>query len=251
VLDEADSVKLFNRAGDSVWLTSEARNKYVELSDQPWQDKEKRSYKQLLDGHVDTVVVIDPIGKPHYFAPRAEAEKVLKDVHGIQSETSRAMSDYKASQRKRVDEKKIRQATVAEVAWRVLAGLEFNVLADTDFLRLVAKFLIAEGNADVARAIAKRREIQYDPNHVRGWVAKIVDGIDDADVPGLIVEWLIQRELESWATWGSDRDDKFHLCDYFGLKPKALMKEVSAKQKAEAKAKKAKPKAKAKAAAGR
>lgn len=250
VLCEADSVKLFNRAGDSVWLSSEAHNKYVELKDQPYWDKEKRSYKQLLDGHVETVVAISPQGEPYYFAPRAEAERVLAEVHGLKSETYHARSDHKTSMKKAQDEKKNRQAAAAEVVTRALACPIHSYFEDDAFLRLIAKFLISEGNADVARAIAKRREIEYNPNHVRGWVSKFVDSVDDAQIHGLIVEWLIQRELEAWACWGSDRDDRFPLCDYFELKPKAVMREVAAKRKQEAKEKaKAKTKPKAKAAA--
>jgi len=248
VLSEADSAKLFNRYGDSTYLTSEASQKYVELKDQPWLDKEKRSWKQLLDGHVETVVATDPLGKPYYLAPKAEAERVLKEVHGIKPESVHNFDSHKASEKKRQDEKKIRQATVAEIVTRTLADVDDELFNSTKFLRIVAKFLIDNGGADVARAIAKRRQIEYDPNHVRGSVEKIVDGLDDADVPGLVLECLIQGELEFWAAWGGDRGDKYLLSDYFGLKPSVVMKQVAAKRKQESKAK-AKPKAKAKAAA--
>jgi ParB/RepB/Spo0J family partition protein len=258
VLSEDESARLFNRAGNIVWLTSAAYNKYVELKDQPSQDKEKRSWKQLLDGHVGTVIAIDPQGKAHYFAPKAEAERVLKEVHGIKPEGRYDMSNYKASQKKRQDEKKLRQATAAEIVSWILDGDRLKLLdekpvgtvfADSHFLRLVAKHLIDNGGADAARAIAKRRGIEYDTAHIRGSVIKIADSVDEKDLLGLVVECLIQQELDYWAQWGGDSRDKFPLCDYFGLKPNAVLKEVSAKLKAEAKAKK-QPKAKVKAAAG-
>src|SRR5262249_19459771 len=151
------------------------------------------------------------------------------------------MRDY---EKKRMDEKKLRQQAAADICAWVLEELQYNILADTDFLRLVAKFLIDKGDADVARAICKRREIKYDQAPVRGSAAGIVDGLEAEDVPKLIVEWLIQRELEFWAQYGAEHD-KFVLCDFFGLNPKTELKQVAAKAKQAAKEKaKAKPKAK-------
>jgi ParB family transcriptional regulator, chromosome partitioning protein len=246
VLDEAESAKMFQVAGGKAWLSYNAGQKYFPLEDQCWQDKEHRSYKQLIDGHLQPVVAVDPFGHPHFLAPKAETEKVLKEVHKIKSETSRAMSDHRASDRKRQEEKKIRQATAAEIVTRAITDWPFPVLADPAFLRVMATHLIDNGGADAARAIAKRRQIEYDPNHVRGSVEKIVAGLAAEDLPALIVECLIQQELDFWAQWGGDRGDKFRLCDYFDMKPNVVKKQVEAKLKQEAKAKKAKPKPKAK-----
>lgn len=253
VLDEAESAKMFQVAGGKAWLSYNAGQKYFPLEDQCWQDKDRRSYKQLIEGHLQPVVAVDPFGTPHFLAPKAETEKVLKEVHKIKSETSRAMSDRRASDRKRQEEKKIRQATAAEIVTRAITDWPFPVLADPAFLRVMATHLISNGGADAARAIAKRREIEYDTNNVRGSVEKIVADLEAEELPALIVECLIQQELDFWAQWGGDRGDKFPLCEYFEMSPKGVMKEASAKLKVEAKqaakSKKAKPKARAKAAA--
>lgn len=247
VLDEAETKKIFQGTENKSWLTNEGRKKYFESDDEPWQTSDDRKYKDLLDGHMTPVVAVDPQGESHVLYPRAEAEKILKGVHGIKPEAQRNHDTYKDSEKKRQEEKKLRQTTAAEiVASALLHTINGNPFKVESFLRVVAKFLIDKGGADVARAIAKRRDLKYDPNNVRGSVEGIVKGLDDADVPGLIVEWLLQRELEYWAQWGSE-SEKFTLCEYFGLKPNVLMKQVAAKAKEAAKKK---PKAKVKAAAG-
>jgi ParB/RepB/Spo0J family partition protein len=244
VLDEAETRAILQGAGDSSWLTSEGRRKYFELDDSPWQIEDQRTYKELLDGHLDPVIAVSPQGKTHLLAPRAEAEKILKDVHGIKPEAQRNHDTYKDSEKKHQEEKKLRQATAVEIVTRALNDVDDELFNHVKFLRLVAKLLVDHGHADVARPIAKRRGAEVSTSDVRGSVEKIVDGLADADVPGFIVEWLLHGEMESWAVWGSNMAGKFPLCGYFGLKPTVVMKEVAAKQKAEKKSK-AKPKGKA------
>lgn len=242
VLDEAETRKVFQGTENKSWLTGEGRKKYFEGDDEPWQTSDDRKYKDLLDGHITPVVAVDPQGESHILYPRAEAEKILKDVHGIKPESSRVADSYKDSEKKRQEEKKLRQATAVEIVTRALNDVDEELFSHDKFMRILATFLIDKGDADTARAIGKRRGLDVNPSDVRGSVTAIVPDLVLADVQELIVEWLLQRELEYWANWGSD--DAFALCDYFGLKPKAVMKEVAAKQKAEAKAK-PKPKAKA------
>lgn len=243
VLTKKETAKLFDNAGSRVWLTFEAKQKYIEMEEQPVGDKEKRSYKQLLEGHVEPVVAVDPLGKAHILAPKAEAEKVLKELHGIKPESTANRDSVNNYEKKRQQEKKLRQQAAAEIVAGVVGDANVNLFLDDEFLRVVAKFLIDKGDADIARAIAKRREIEYDANKVRGSVVGIVDGLDAHDVPGLIVEWLLQRELEWWAQYGAEHD-KFVLCEYFDSNPKAMLKAVATRVKQMEKDK-AKKKAKA------
>lgn len=248
VLSKSATKHLFNGTGDNWWLSFDATKKYVKLDDKCPEDKEGRGYADLLEGHLKPVVAIDPQGKTHLLAPREEAEQVLKEQYKIKPRSVTTASDsLKASQAKRQEEQKLREASVAEIVTRALDSLNGNPFSEEPFMRLVAKFLMDQGDVDVARAIAKRRGIEYDTYNVRGSVESIAKGLDDADLPGLLVELLLLDELEAWASWGSDYN-KFPLCDYFGLKRNVVLKEVSAKLKAEAKEKK-KPGAKAKAAA--
>jgi ParB/RepB/Spo0J family partition protein len=244
VLDEAETKKILQGTETKTWLTNEGRKKYFESDDEPWQTSDDRKYKDLLDGHMTPVVAVGPQGESHILYPRAEAEKILKDAHGIKLEISRASGSFKDSEKKRQEEKKLRQATVAEIVTRALADVDDTLFGSTRFLRIVARFLIDNGGADAARAIAKRRQIEYDPNNVRGSVEKIVDGLDDPGVLALVLECLIQQELDSWGQWGGDSGDRFPLCAYFDMKPSAVKKQVEARLKQEAKAK-AKTKVKA------
>src|SRR5262245_10558787 len=146
VLGEKESKKLFNGTGDDYWLSFEAGRKYVALDGKCHDDGEGRTYGQLLEVDLTPVVAIDPRGKTHLLAPRAEAEKAIQERHGIKPKSSSNSDSYKASEKKRQKEKKLRQATAAEIVKRAVADFDYDHLSDVRFLRVMAKFLIDHGD---------------------------------------------------------------------------------------------------------
>jgi len=255
VLSEEESAKLFNTAGDSAWLRHEAGQKYVQLEDQPYQDKERRSYKQLLDGSVETIVAVDPFGKPYYLAPKDEAARVLKEQHGIKLESD-SDSSYKKQQsenRKKVEVRKlVMSQALAHVAKAAEDQNDFQ--AYEGLMRLLVSALAGQAWHDAVTVVMKRREIPKDERTYNP-ILKLVPKMSASELLGLFAEMILAREMLHWSTSGyaSDMSDRAkEILKFFDFDVKTVERRIKGEQAARKNAKskpKAKVKAKAKAAA--
>jgi len=100
-------------------------SKFVDLADQCYQDpkKNKRSYKQLLEGSdVQVLGHIDGAGKLHKLVDRAAAEKVLKEKHKIEPRSGKAMEEkHKRQMQREAQERTLRKAA-ADRAIKLIAA---------------------------------------------------------------------------------------------------------------------------------
>jgi hypothetical protein len=221
-----------------------------------------QTYRDLVGDQVETIVAVDPHSGKHYGLAKAEdIRQALKEKHGIDIPATRSTGgdDWKERQKKAQKEKQIRQQATAEICGRIVQSLTDNPITITSrrqvepFLQAVALHLVNEGDADVARFIAKRRDIPYNSNDTRGSVAKVIPGLSGQTTMEFIVEYLITKELEYWImngenSWGAKK--AFPICAYFGFDPKVIEKRIAKEISAQEKAKQKKSKAKQKVTVG-
>lgn len=87
---------------------------YVDLSDQPWQDKKNRSWKQLLGKNAPEPVIAVVNGKIKRLVLKAAAAEVLKQQHNITIELDRKTSTGSSTAAEYRRAVKMRQAVTSE-----------------------------------------------------------------------------------------------------------------------------------------
>lgn len=237
VLPQEVAAKLFNEYGDS-GLRSDAG--YVELDDVCYDDPRKgepRTYGELLKGHVEPVLAIDPNGRARDLVDRKTAAEVLKREHkiGIRGGTpAKGSTDDKAERAKRAAEAKLRRAVVRGVLDRAAtAAAELyaeRAAGVTNLLAAIARETVRTCWGSSLEDVCHRRGLKGSAGDRRAALDTWVGSAPPEDLFGLVVEFLAARQVFGY---GSEKEAKV-LTATLGIDKKAIEREAKEQFKAEA-----------------
>ena len=224
---------------------------YVDLADQPWQDKKNRSWKQLLGKDAPEPVLAVVKGQIKRLVPKATAAEIIKAQHNISIELDRKSgSSSSAADDRRAQ--KIRQTVTKEslVALHAYALASFrDKLADGDLAlwRALAAMTIDNLRNGAQDYMGKLLELEPKKNsfgsrdHKGALEAHLKELRTSAAVAAFVVQMLAADKLHWWTQPGGQNkpyDDHKAMCAAIGFDLMAAMKQ--AKAAASAKAPKAK-----------
>jgi ParB/RepB/Spo0J family partition protein len=229
---------------------------YVELSDQPWQDKKNRSWKQLLGKNAPEPVIAVIKGQVKRLVPKAAAAEVVKQQHNITIELDRKASTGSSSAADEKRAQKVRQA----IAKETLVALHAHALASfrgklpgsaLPFWRAMGDLAICNLSVNEENYLCKVLELEPLKNKYEsadyGFTLRAHLKIlsTSAACAALIVQMLAVRKLHGWSQpYSGDKlgDEHKALCEAIGFDLTAAMKQAKAATKAKGQAQSAKAK---------
>lgn len=185
---------------------------YVDLMDQPYQDRKRRSIKQLLGKHLeekDVVLAVDDRGQLHRLVSRKVADPILKKEHKLdlgsyRSTTAPLTAAEKKRRQQAIEEGKVRQAeTRAILAAAHRAAVDVFGLAlpggpDTGtaaLLRHLVADRIEQSWGSVLEDLCDRRGLKGRMDERREALQAQVREMDGPELMGLLVEILADRKI--------------------------------------------------------
>ena len=249
VLNEDTTAKLFQYGENSVSSASG----YVDLTEKVYQDKQNRTWQQLVGADAPIQVAVNQSGKAFHVLPRTEAVKLAKAVSQLDLSNSTRPDSTDALARKRA---KARAAALVEYMVALTAYIEaisrdrFNDETRPLFA-LLAKIAVNNAPNEVCRTLAKRRELpplkgNFGGQDFSGALNACIDTL--STVPALlalIVELIVLEDFQFWSSTSSSgkvEGFKQELSNYIGFDLAESIKEFTRQytQKAPAKVSKTK-----------
>jgi len=237
LLSDSESSKLFPYNGTTLAHGSP----YVDLKEQCWEDRQGRSWKELVEPHIakgDLVAAQDKVGEIHLLAPGKVAAELARKHHKIgvdsrgparnQWATSAAEKKRRAKEAKenRVKNEVSRRliAQVVEKAERLASGWTG---LDANFLRCLAVGACDEVWAVISNHVLKRRGLEGKTHTSRQTaIKKHIAGLSAAQCIGFMAELVATRNNTS--QFPADRSTGKSLLEGLGIDGKKIEREVRA-----------------------
>lgn len=215
---------------------------YVDLADQPYQDKKRRSIKQLLGKHLeekDVVLAIDDRGQLHRIVSRKVADPILQKEHKLaldsyRSTTAPLTAAEKKRRQEKIEEGKLRKAetqAILEAAHRAAANVFALALpggpdsGPAILLRHLVSHQIDQAWGSVLEDLCDRRGLKGRMDERRETLRSQVQAMDGAELAALLVEFLADRKI-------LHEDGKNDLARDLGLEVAKIRQQAAADLKA-------------------
>jgi len=188
VLDGKEAEKIFDYCRSELPYGSA----YVDFASQCYEDKKRRSYKQLLGESLKPVVIFDAMGQMHKLVKKADAAPVLKEK-GISASASMGQDrSYQERERKARELEKIRTLAVRRAIEKI-GGKEMPAKVKSPFFLVSSLISLLDTNLEEvlsARGVKGNR-----PNFEK--LDELLRSEDDAVAFALQV--VVSCGLKQWA----------------------------------------------------